>query len=247
MKAHGESRLMRALVTRPRAEAAALAEALARRGIDALIEPLLDIQFRDAPAPDLAGVQAILCTSANGVRALARLTGERGVPLFAVGAASAAEARDAGFAELTSADGAVGDLVRLVCARLDPAAGPLLHVAGSVVAGDLAGMLRDAGFTVERAVLYDAHPATALSPACTTALAGGSIDLALFFSPRTAALFARLAAEAKVDAATAAVSAVSISRAADAALAPLSFRARLVAERPDQPSLLAALDRLLAR
>src|SRR5881392_3206481 len=67
----------RALVTRPRAEAAALAEALDRRGIEAIIEPLLDIHYRDEPAPDLAGVQAVLCTSANGVRALARRSGER--------------------------------------------------------------------------------------------------------------------------------------------------------------------------
>src|SRR5436853_3743583 len=88
---------MRALVTRPRAESADLAELLAARGIDAVIEPLLDIRYRGGPAPDLTGVQAILCTSANGVRALARLTDERGVPLFAVGDASAARARNDGF------------------------------------------------------------------------------------------------------------------------------------------------------
>src|ERR1700686_4211230 len=87
---------LRALVTRPRAEAESLAEALAARGIDAIIEPLLEIHYRSEPPPDLAGVQAVLCTSANAVRALARLTGERAVPLFAVGEASAARARDAG-------------------------------------------------------------------------------------------------------------------------------------------------------
>ena len=66
---------MRALVTRPRAEAASLAEALAARGIAALLEPLLDISYRDLGDPlDLAGVQAVLCTSANGVRAFARLS-----------------------------------------------------------------------------------------------------------------------------------------------------------------------------
>ena len=69
---------MRALVTRPRAEAASLAEALAARGIAALLEPLLDIRYRDLGDPlDLAGVQAVLCTSANGVRAFARLSEER--------------------------------------------------------------------------------------------------------------------------------------------------------------------------
>src|SRR5258707_13565144 len=96
---------LRALVTRPRAEAAALAEALATRGIEAIVEPLLDIHYRDEPAPDLAGVQAVLCTSANGVRALARLSGERNVALFAVGEAGAARAREAGVLPVESAGG----------------------------------------------------------------------------------------------------------------------------------------------
>ena len=65
---------LRALVTRPRGEAESLAAALAARGIEPIIEPLLVIHYRGEPTPDLAGVQAILCTSANGVRALARLT-----------------------------------------------------------------------------------------------------------------------------------------------------------------------------
>src|SRR5215208_5601256 len=81
---------LRALVTRPRAEAEGLAAALAERGVAALVEPLLDIRYRSEWAPDLTGVQAVLCTSANGVRALARLCGERALPLFAVGEASAA-------------------------------------------------------------------------------------------------------------------------------------------------------------
>ena len=130
----------RALVTRPRAEAAALAEALAMRGIEAIIEPLLDIHYRDEPAPDLAGVQAVLCTSANGIRALARLSGERRIAVFAVGEATAARARDAGFARVESAGGNVEDLARLARQLLRPDAGRLLHVAGSDVAGDLAGI-----------------------------------------------------------------------------------------------------------
>src|SRR5437763_17119109 len=104
---------LRALVTRPRAEAVGLADALATRGIEAIVEPLLDIHYREGPAPDLAGVQAVLCTSANGVRALARLSGERQLPLFAVGEASAARARAEGFADVATAGGNVDDLVRL--------------------------------------------------------------------------------------------------------------------------------------
>jgi uroporphyrinogen-III synthase len=237
---------MRALVTRPRAEAGSLAEALAARGIAAIIEPLLEIHYRSEPAPDLAGVQAILCTSANGVRALARLTEERAVPLFAVGEASAARARDEGFARVESAGGSLADLAGLARDRLRPTAGRLLHVAGSILAGDLAGALRGHGFAVERAVLYEARPAAALSAASVQALAAGIVDFALFFSPRTALIFARLADRAGVAEALGAVTAISISGAADAALGGHKFCERQIAERPDQPSLLTALDRMLA-
>src|SRR5438477_4058082 len=160
----------RALVTRPRAEAVALAEALAARGIEAVIEPLLDIHYRDAPAPDLAGVQAVLCTSANGVRALARLTREREVALFAVGEASAARARAEGFLRVESAGGNVDDLARLARERRRPEGGRLLHVAGSDVAGDLAGILRESGFAIDRVVLYEARPVSGLSAPAAAAL-----------------------------------------------------------------------------
>lgn len=243
---HSPDRMLRALVTRPRGEAAALVEALAARGIAAVVEPLLDLHYRDGPAPDLDRVQAILCTSANGVRALARLVDDRALPLLAVGEATAARARAEGFARVESADGNVEDLARLAGARLSPAAGRLLHVAGSVVAGDLAGALRRRGFAVDRAVLYEARPAASLSAATVAAFTAGTIDFALFFSPRTAAIFAELAAAAAIGAAMRRAIAVSLSAAADAALGGVCFGERRIAERPDQGGLLAALDRALA-
>lgn len=237
--------MLRALVTRPREEAEALAPALAERGVAPLVEPLMQIHFREEPPLGLVGVQAVLCTSANGVRALARASAERGVPLLAVGDATAARARAEGFARVTSAAGDVHDLVRLAAARLCPQGGRLLHIAGSVVAGDLAGALRDKGFAIDRVVLYEARPVMALSLAATAALRRGEIAFALFFSPRTAAVFARLAGSAEAARCCAAVEALSISASADAALARLPWRGRHVAEHPTQPALLDLLDRLL--
>ena len=190
---------LRALVTRPREEAESLAAALARRAIEALIEPLIEIHYQAPEALDLGGVQAILCTSANGVRALARASGERGVPLFAVGDATAARARAEGFdrgrerrgrrrGSRPPGGGSAAPARRAGCCT-SPA---------NVVAGDLAGALRAQGFTVERRVLYEARPAAALSPAAVDSLRAGAIDFALFFSPRTAAIFARLAGIAGV-------------------------------------------------
>ncbi|HEV2300018.1 MAG TPA: uroporphyrinogen-III synthase [Stellaceae bacterium] len=238
--------MKRALVTRPREEAEELAAALAARGLEALVEPLMEIRHRSTEGLDLGGVQAVLCTSANGVRALARATGERRVPLFAVGDATAARAREEGFERVTSAGGNAADLARLTVARLRPERGRLVHVAGSLVAGDLAGELSRHGFAVERQVLYEARPAEALSPAACDALRASALDVALFFSPRTAALFARLAATAGLERQLPGVVAVSISKAADAALAEHRWRGRVVAARPNQKALLEALDVVLA-
>jgi uroporphyrinogen-III synthase len=230
---------MRALITRPRAEAEALAALLARQGIDAVVEPMIEIAERRAVLPNLGGVQAMLCTSANGVRALARASAERGVPLFAVGDATARTANDAGFRTVESAGGDVDDLARLVGQRLRPADGRLLHIAGSEVAGDLAGALGARGFAVERVVLYEARPVVALSPAATQLIDERQIALALFFSPRTSAIFASLIEAAGVADGLAATSALSISAAADAGLAALPFRERLIAAAPTQAALVA--------
>jgi uroporphyrinogen-III synthase len=237
---------LQALVTRPREEAETLAALLAARGVGALIEPLMQVHYHDMPALDLAGVQAVLCTSANGVRALALASGERRVPLLAVGDATTARAREEGFVSVSSAGGDAAGLVRLTVESLLPQAGLLLHAGGSAVAGDLVGALRARGFTVERRVLYEARPITALSPAAVRALRAGAIDLALFFSPRTAAIFVRLAGDAGVARSCGTIAALSISAAVDAALGELSWGERRVAARPDQPALLDALDRFLA-
>jgi uroporphyrinogen-III synthase len=245
MASIGSRQQMWALVTRPREEAEALAAALAARGVGALVEPMMEISFR-AAAIDLAGAQAVLCTSANGVRALARASSERALPLLAVGDATAARARAEGFADVASAGGDAADLARLAAARLSPQDGRLVHVCGSTVAGDLAGALRSRGFAVERRVLYEARPAAALGAAALGALKARQIDFALFFSPRTAAVFTRLAEAAAVGRHCETITALSISTAADRPLAELRWRERQVAARPEQAALLDLLDRLLA-
>src|SRR5271165_5513727 len=118
---------LRALVTRPLEASESLIAALATRGVAALVEPLIEVRFTALQSPDLAGVQAILCTSANGVRALAQATSERGVTLLAVGDATASRARAEGFLAVESAGGDVDDLARLATIRLNPQQGPLLR------------------------------------------------------------------------------------------------------------------------
>ncbi len=245
---------LRALVTRPEEDAAPLAAALAERGIDVTLEPLLSIRPLPEAPIDLAGVQALLFTSANGVRSFAELAGGRDfagwreLPVFAVGDATATAARNAGFARVESATGDVAALAKLVAERLDPKAGALFHAAGSAVAGDLAGLLERAGFALRREMLYEARPADQLSPATVTNLANGWFDLVLFFSPRTAATFvtlARAAGEGVVNGCGKAA-ALCLSQAVATAARELPWREVQAAARPELPALLDLIDRELA-
>ncbi len=111
-----------------------------------------------------------------------------------MGARTAQAAREAGFAQVESADGALADLVRLVCARRP--GGRLLYLAGEDRAGDLAGDLAAHGIVVETAVVYRTVPVEALPDDAVRALAGGRIDAVLHYSRRSALTLLHLARRA---------------------------------------------------
>jgi uroporphyrinogen-III synthase len=238
---------MRVLITRPSQDAEAFAERLHGHGIESLIEPMLTIHHLPGAGLNLAEVQALLVTSANGVRALAAADDERASPLLAVGDATAAAARGEGFTDVTSADGDVDDLVKLVQDRLDTSAGALVHAGGSAVTGDLVGQLGAAGFEIRRAVIYEARASAGLSPACQRALAEGSLDGAVFFSPRSASTFVRLLSMADSADRAAALQAFCLSDAVVAAAAEISWRGVHVSGRPDVETMIDLLVREATR
>lgn len=233
---------MRLMITRPQADAGPLAALLAARGVETMIEPMLHIAFAEGPPPSLQGVQAVLATSANGVRALARRIPAGGVPVAAVGAATAEAAREAGFAIVATAGGDVESLADVVRRRLTPDGGALLHVAGSAVAGDLGGVLRPSGFTYRRVVLYDARPAERLSETASTALRRSELDGVVLYSPRTARIFGRLVAAAGLSEHCRELIAFCLSDAVARAAAALEWRRVAVAACPDQASMVALID-----
>jgi uroporphyrinogen-III synthase len=235
---------MRVLVTRAPDDAGLLAEALVALGFEPVLEPLLNIRFSDDGSPDLTGLQAIAFTSANGVRALAHgaLDAKKlGLPVFAVGAATAAAARAAGFDGVTSADGDVAALARLIIARTSPDNGAVLQVAGSHLAGDLAGTLEAAGIMIRRIVLYEAVAAESLSDSTRKMIEAGGIGAVLIFSPRTARLFVSLMEDAGLEDAARGMILVALSRAVAEAAASLSWAAVRIAETPDSDALIQAL------
>ena len=233
--------MARALVTRPREDSQGVADALRGLGFDVQVEPLLDIVPVADAVIDTAGVQGVLATSANGVRALARACPERDWPVWAVGDASARAACEQGYVTVESAAGDVDTLAALVKERCDPQAGAFLHAAGSVTAGDLSGALGEAGFEVRRVVLYRAETTTSVSESLAGALKADELDVALFFSPRTAKTFVTLVQAAGLADHVGRLTAGALSEAVARQLAPLPWAAMIVAAEPTQAALLAAL------
>jgi uroporphyrinogen-III synthase len=178
---------MKVINTRPAPDADAFSAAIRAAGGEVILSPSMTISFRDEKAPVGPG-EALAFTSANGVRAFARVTPDRSPPVFAVGAATADEARRAGFQDIAVAGGDVDSLAALIAASKRPFS--VLHVAGSDRAGDLVAALAERGVPARRQVLYEAVPAPHLSPQARIALATEPENCAVaLFSPRSAALF----------------------------------------------------------
>ena len=232
---------MRVLVTRSGKDAEALAELLGEQGFEPLLDPQLRIKYLEGADLDLTGVQALLATSANGVRAIEQSTPRRDIQVLAVGDQSAAAAREAGFAEVESASGDVDALAQLCIRRLDAKAGALLHPAGSEVAGDLGGVLTAAGFDYRRQVVYEATPPKSLSPATVAAIKDGNLDAVLFYSPRTAETFADLARKARIIRGCREITAFCLSPNVAQAASAVAWRDVRTAARPTQESLLGLL------
>jgi len=198
----------------------------------------MEVQFLAGPPVPLEGVQAVLATSANGVRALSLRTERRDLTVYAVGPQTAEAARKEGFASVVSAGGDSAALVEAVALNADPANGILLHAAGAETAGRLRQALQARGFRVESIILYEALPAMALPPEAQEALSDGTLDGVLLFSPRSAKTFASLANQAGVAEACARLVAYCISAATAEALAPLAFARVAVAGTPNQDAIL---------
>lgn len=220
---------LRVAITRALPDAERTAERVRERGAIAVLAPLLRIE-PCAHDIDLRGAQAVLFTSANGVRAFAGASSHTSLPVIAVGGATAQAAREAGFANVRSSDGDGSALFALARATLDPAAGKLVHISGRHVAGDLAGAFRSAGFIYERRIAYTAEAVAAPPRAFAEKL-----DLVLFHSRRAAAIFLALGAPG---AAGMAAACLSEAIAAKARAAP--WRRMIVAPAPHEDALLQA-------
>jgi uroporphyrinogen-III synthase len=188
--------MVRMLVTRPEPDASETAARLRALDIEAIVEPLLAFELLMTNLPDPTGFAGLAVTSSNALRALhdrGELPHFRKLPVFAVGERTAATARHYGFDRVQSAGGDVDDLIGLLSAA--GMSGPILYPAAEQRAGDLAKALAPHGIMVIATPVYRMTPVAGLSLAARERLGAGTLDAALFYSRRTAEIFAALAAD----------------------------------------------------
>lgn len=178
-------------ITRAEPGASETAARAAALGFLPRVLPLLETIDLPVDPGLLAGDGPLAFTSANGVRAFARLCPRRPGPIYVVGAATAAAARAAGFPDAIEGAGDVEALASRILA--DPPAGEVLHASAREPAGDLVGRLAAAGRPARSVALYAARDRRPAAPDLEAALASPFI---LVHSPRAGRRLAGLLAGA---------------------------------------------------
>ncbi len=235
---------MRILVTRPEPDASREAEALARQGHEAVVAPLLAIEFRHGVSLHLDGAQALLVTSRNALRALAahpQRSEALKLPLFAVGEATARQASELGFTKVTAGAGTGTALAALISKELTPSRGSLVHLAGETLAFDLKSALGKEGFTMRQPVLYRAVPTREFPAQALSLLKSAKLNGVILMSPRTARTFAALFRRLGTVTQGNTLVCYCLSEAVAEAVAPLGLEVRIAA-RPREEDVLALLD-----
>jgi len=111
---------------RPQPAADASAERARTLGLEPVVTPLFQIHPVKWIAPDPASYDGLLLTSANAIRHGGDgLEAMRGLPVYAVGEATAEAARESGFKVRKTGTGNVDDLLAAIPARLR-----LMHLCG---------------------------------------------------------------------------------------------------------------------
>lgn len=209
------------LVTRPQPGAAATAARLRALGHVATLAPLLCVEALPWEPPS-AAPSAIMLTSGAAAR-LACAGTFHALPAYAVGAATARTAREAGFVDVRDGGGTAQALLDRVAVA---GFGDILHLAGA----DRVAVSVPTGLCVTTIAVYRARLLPLVAPPVA--------DWVLLYSPRTARHFAAEVVRLGQDRTGIAIAA--ISPAALAAAGP-GWRDARAAMRPDEDALLAVI------
>lgn len=228
------------LITRPKAAALPLKQALEARGYATIVEPLLTIEQLRPMSALPKQVQALALTSAHAVPGLSE--DAKRLPIFTVGEATAKAARAAGCLQVIAGDGDASALAVLIGKRCAPKDGAILHVSGEIVRDELQQGLSDLGFDVHRDVVYRASASNGFSKNLLDAWRSREVTAVLLFSPRTAGILARLLIDKGLSRYVDRTTAICVSEATATPCRTLDWKAIVLAAQPNRDALIRALE-----
>lgn len=232
--------MTRVWLTRPHADSARMGEALAARGVDSLIAPVLTIKPYRFHPPRLLP-DALLLTSRHTAIALMALAQEwRGLPVYCVGPATARIAHQHGFYKTIVGRGSATTLLPKILSNLR-SGDKILHLSGDEVRVNLTPLLQRYSITLERLMVYRATASDALPPTLQHALAAGQIGGAVFYSPRSAHLAHGLLAQAGLLPAMVGIDAYCLSLAVAEEASQLGCKSLHVADQPTHQAMMELL------
>ncbi|RMB00567.1 uroporphyrinogen-III synthase [Eilatimonas milleporae] len=185
--------MTRVLVTRPQDEAENTATLLTKMGFDVEICSMIRVMPVSFAFPHPS--RSIIVTSKNGVRHGLTNLPDRDRSIFAVGEATAAEARALGYKNVTIGPGTVKELMPMLTECGLDLKRAFAYLAGEDISYDITGALQNQGIDADTVTVYQTRPLEALPPAIIDQFAAGEIQVALFYSPRAASIFEELLAE----------------------------------------------------
>ena len=231
------------LVLRPAESAVRTAAAIGGLGRVPVLMPLARIVDTEDPIP-LGDYDAVAFTSAAAVRVVSgRRDGAKtsllAIPAICVGEATAAAARAAGWREAVSAEGDADALAGLLAHRFEGRDAKILYLCGRDRAFDLSAALSPRGIAIAEIAIYAAE---LVDPPCQELKDKVRIcDSALLHSARTARHFFTNAK--RCDADLSKLTMLAISETVAAAIPAELRSAARVAAHPDEPAMLALLER----
>ncbi|MBB3594465.1 uroporphyrinogen-III synthase [Rhizobium sp. BK529] len=235
---------MRVLVTRPAHSGERTAQRLRALGHEPLLLPL------SRPVHDTAAARqalettggAIAITSAEAVRALQSL-GQALTPhlsrsLFAVGEATADQARELGFHSVTASSGSGRELAELIAANN---ADGLLYLAGSPRAETFEMRLTELGRNFSITECYQMEPVTPDPGAVALLLTENAPEAVLFYSRQTAGNFFHIPQVESLLLQLPKIRLICLSNTVAEAVPPVLEGALEISPMPDEKSLLSLL------
>ena len=218
--------MRRLVILRPEPGASATAARARAMGLAAVAMPLFEVEPVDWVAPDPGSFEGLLLTSANAVRQSGEgLLSVRQLPVYAVGEATAAAAREAGFDVAASGEGGVEQLLGSIPPDLR-----LLHLCGEH---------RIEPQAAQEITAVPAYRSSALPmPGDFRGIEG---QVAVVHSPRAGQRLGELADEAGIDRSTVRIAAISEAAASGVGA---GWERCEAADTPDEAALLALAARL---